>query len=205
MSIVALADNPLALGVGLFLVSLVHEETAMIGGGYLISEHALPADVVTLVLILGLITGDWGVYGLGAAARRVPRLRRWVGSDAAHRSRDWLADHLLLVIVVARLFPGPGILFPTFSGLGLIGVSFGRFAIRSAMVAVVYAPAMLYLLTLYGKLVIPNIGWWGWPALIVVSTVGFGGPWARPLRRRAADFIGMNRSAGVASTKPTVD
>jgi membrane protein DedA with SNARE-associated domain len=157
----------------------------------LISERGEPMGLVICVLIAGLVVGDWAIYGFGAAAQRVPRLKRWLRSDLACRSRQWMEDHLLLVIVVARVFPGPGILFPTFSGLGLIGVSFGRFAARSALAATLYAPAMLYLTSLYGSLVVPHIGWWGWPIMIALSIVGFVGPWARPLRRRVVDFIGL--------------
>jgi membrane protein DedA with SNARE-associated domain len=177
--------------VVLFLVSLLHEETAMIGGGFLISERGEPMITVSCVLIAGLIVGDWAIYGFGAAAQRVPTLKRWRRSELACRSRQWMQEHLLLVIVIARVFPGPGILFPTFGSLGLIGVPFGRFAARSALVAAVYAPAMLYLTTVYGNLVVPYIGWWAWPALIVLSIMSFVGPWARPLRRRVVDFIGL--------------
>jgi membrane protein DedA with SNARE-associated domain len=201
MFIESLFGSPSGLCLGLFLVSLIHEETAMVGGGYLVTERGLPAEVVALVLIAGLIAGDWGIYGFGAAAQRVPGLKRWLRSDIARRSRARVDDHLFLVIAIARVFPGPGILFPTFSGLGLIGVGFGRFAVRSALVAAVYAPAMLFLTTVYGDVVVPRIGRWGWPALIVVSIVGFVGPWARPLRRWVIDFIGLNRSEGNAPTK----
>jgi membrane protein DedA with SNARE-associated domain len=194
MSIASLAGSPLVLCLGLFLMSLLHEETAMIAGGFLVSDRGLPFELVTAVLIAGLIAGDWGIFGLGVAARHVPRLARWLDTDPARRSRDWLDRHLLLVVTVARLFPGPGILFPTFSTLGLIGVSFPRFAFRSAAVAALYAPAMLYLTALYGDVVVPRIGWWGWPALLALSIAAFGGPWARPLRRWLSDLVGMQRS-----------
>jgi membrane protein DedA with SNARE-associated domain len=175
----------------------------MIGGGFLIAERGEPMGLVICVLIAGLVFGDWAIYGFGAAAQRVPRLKRWLRSDLACRSRQWMEDHLLLVIIIARVFPGPGILFPTFSGLGLIGVTFGRFAARSALAAALYAPVMLYLTTLYGNLVVPQIGWWGWPILIVASILGFVGPWARPLRRRVVDFIGLRAIAeATGSTAP---
>jgi membrane protein DedA with SNARE-associated domain len=200
MLVESLADSSLALCIGLFLVSLFHEETAMIGGGYLVSERGLSMEIVVLVLTMGLIAGDWGIFGMGVAARRIPRLRRWLKSDIAGRSHEWLERHLLLIVAIARVFPGPGILFPTFAGLGLLGVGFGGFALRSAVVAALYAPAALYLTILYGNVVVPRVGWWGWPALIVLLIVGFGGPWARPLRHRLASFIGLNRSAGGPST-----
>ena len=64
----------------MFLMSLVHEETAMVGGGYLITEEGLPALPVVLVLTAGVMCGDWGVYGLGVIARRVPAKRAAVAS-----------------------------------------------------------------------------------------------------------------------------
>jgi membrane protein DedA with SNARE-associated domain len=190
-----LAGGPFALCLGLFFLSLLHEETGIVAGGYLVSEQGLHPGIVALVLILGLVVGDWGVYGLGAAARRVPRLRRWVASPRGLRSRDWLDRHLFLVVAVARLFPGPGVLFPTFTGLGLMGVSFLRFALWSAAVAAFYAPAGMFLTILYGDMAVPRLGWWAWPLLAALSLVGIGGAWACPLRRRIFDLLGLDGRA----------
>jgi membrane protein DedA with SNARE-associated domain len=175
----------------MFLMSLVHEETAMVGGGYLIAEQGLPAVPVVLVLTAGVMGGDWGVFGLGVVARRVPALKRWLKSDNALRSHAWLDDHLLLVVVVARVFPGPAILLPTFSGLGLVGIPFARFALRSALVTVLYVPVALAATTLFGHAVVPLLGWWAWPALFALSAIGLAGPWSRPLRRRVSSLIGL--------------
>ena len=190
-----LAGNEIVACLGLFLLTLAHEETAIIAGGYLIAEHELDVGVANLALTLGVIAGDWAIYGLGAAAGRMPPLRRWIRSTNLVRSRDWLRQHLLFVIVVARLFPGPGILFPVFSGLGLLHAGFPRFALRSALVAAVYTPAMLYLTVLYGDAVVPLSGWPGWVALLVVPAILMTGPWARPFRRRAAALVGIDAAA----------
>jgi membrane protein DedA with SNARE-associated domain len=186
-----LAENVFVACVGLFLLSFAHEETAIIAGGYLITQHQMRAELVTLALTLGIIAGDWAIYGLGAAAGRLPRLKRWLASKKVGQSREWLQRRLLLVIVIARLFPGPGILLPVFSSLGLFGVSFPRFALRSAVVAAVYAPVMLYLTVLYGDAFVPRVGWIAWPILLIVPAIGLGGPWARPLRRRVSELVGI--------------
>lgn len=183
--------NATLLSGGMFLMSLLHEETAMVAGGYLIAEHGVPVQMVVIVLILGVMSGDWSVYGLGVLARRLPFLRRWLRSDNALRSRRWLDDHLLLVVVVARVFPGPAVLVPTFSGLGLVGISFSRFAVRSAVATALYVPVALLVTATFGRAVVPYLGWWVWPAMFALSAVGFGGPWARPLRQRAFRMIGI--------------
>jgi membrane protein DedA with SNARE-associated domain len=183
--------NAVLLCGGMFLMSLVHEETAMVAGGYLIAEHGMPGPTVVVVLVLGVMCGDWGVYGLGVLARRLPVLRRWLRSDNALRSHRWLDDHLLLVVIVARVFPGPAVLVPTYSGLGMVGVRFPRFAVRSAVVTALYVPAALLVTTAFGQTVVPHLGWWVWPAMFVLSAVGFGGPWARPMRQWAFRMIGV--------------
>lgn len=186
-----LAGNVAITCVGLFLLSFAHEETAIIVGGYLLTQHQMRAELVTVVLMAGIIIGDWGVYGLGAAARRLPRLKQWLASKKVVQSREWLQKRLLFVIVVARLFPGPGILFPVFSSLGFLGVSFPHFALRSAAVAAVYTPAMLYLTVVYGDELVPRVGWLAWPALLILPAIGLSGPWARPLRRWASSLVGL--------------
>lgn len=184
-------QNPVASGAGLFLLSFAHEETAIIAGGYLVSAHRMRPELVAAVLTLGIIAGDWVIFGLGASAARLPVFARWVESGKLVHSREWLHRHLLFVIVVARLFPGPGVLFPTFSGLGLLQVGFVRFAVRSALVAAVYTPAMLYLTVLYGDALVPQIGWIAWPALLIGPAIALGGPWARPLRRWVRGLVGI--------------
>ena len=196
-------ENPLVVAVGLFLLSFAHEETAIIAGGYLVTGHQISAELVLAVLTLGIIAGDWAIYGLGAAAGRLPQLERWVESGRLVRSREWLTRHLLFVIVVARLFPGPGILFPVFSGIGVLRVSFARFAARSALVATIYTPAMLYFTVLYGDALVPQIGWIAWPILLIAPAVGLGGPWARPMRRWASQLVGIGPTPprGIAPTR----
>lgn len=189
-----LVQNPAAASAGLFLLSFAHEETAIIAGGYLVTAHHVQPAVVVAVLTAGIIAGDWTIFALGHGAARFPVLARWVRSGKLVRSRDWLDRHLLFVIVVARLFPGPGILFPTFSGLGLLQIGFARFAARSALVASIYTPAMLYLTVLYGDAFVPQIGWIAWPVLLIAPAIALAGPWSRPLRRWAWRLVGIGSS-----------
>jgi membrane protein DedA with SNARE-associated domain len=185
------AENFAATAFGLFLLTFAHEETAIIAGGYLVTAHGLAWEIVLLVLTLGVITGDWTIYALGAAARRLPRLERFLAAERIVASAVWLRRRMLFVIVVARLFPGPGILFPVFSGLGLLGVGFPRFALGSATVAAVYTPAMLYLTIAYGDALVPHLGWAAWVLLLVLPAFALVGPWSRPLRRWASHQVGL--------------
>jgi membrane protein DedA with SNARE-associated domain len=157
--------------------------------------------VVLIVLTAGVIAGDWAIYWLGAASRRLKVLERFLRSERTIRSGEWLDRRLLLVIVVARLFPGPGILFPVFSSIGLLGIGFAGFAVRSAAVAAVYTPVMLYLTLLYGDAMAPLLGWWAWPALLLVSLVGVGGPWARGLRHVVGEWVGLHDEGSTHSGK----
>ncbi len=202
MSLASLAWSPVLLLGGMFLMSMVHEETAMVAGGYLITDQGLPTLPVVVVLTVGVMSGDWSVYGLGVIARRVPALKRWLKSDHALRSHRWLDDHLFLVVFVARVFPGPAILVPAYSGLGMMGVSFPRFAVRSAFVTLLYVPLALALTTLFGLEVVPRIGWWAWPVAFALSAVGVSGPWARPLRRWAYALLGIGNAAGPSRGRP---
>lgn len=186
-----LGESALVICLGLFLLTFVHEETGIIAAGYLVTEDRLGVAVVLPVLTLGIIAGDWIIFAIGAVARRLPWFERWLASEKLMRSRDWLQRRMLLVIVVARLFPGPGILFPVFSGLGFLRAGFPRFALWSSLVAAIYTPGMLYLTVLYGDALVPHVGWIAWVALLVVPAIGIFGPWARPLRRWASRLVGL--------------
>jgi len=160
-----------ALIVTLFLATFVHEFIAIGIAAYSVADHRLSLGLATLVLFAGIVAGDWCIYGLGAAARHLPGIRRWTGSRRVLGLQDWSARNLLTVVVTARMLPAG--LFPTFTALGWTGVSFVRFARISALVAAIYVPVVLYMLIKADEVAITRFGNWAWLVVAPVAAAGF--------------------------------
>jgi membrane protein DedA with SNARE-associated domain len=167
----------------LFFAAIAYENIAIVAAAYLIVEHEAPVLPVAFAVFAGIVAGDWLVYGIGALARQFPLFRRWVGGDTAARSRRWMGDHLVTLVIAARLFPGPGVLFPTFAAFGGLGLPFWRFARASAVTAALYTPLVLLLVITYGVAVATRIGWAAWAVLAVVLMAALTGPWTQRLSR----------------------
>src|SRR6266404_4328527 len=116
-----LAGIPATLCLALFVSTFLHEYVAFAAATYYIVEHRLTLTLAAAAVFAGIIVGDWSIYGIGVAARLLPRVRRWTISATSLRSPDWIDRHLILLVVLSRLLPG--VIFPTFTALGYVGAS----------------------------------------------------------------------------------
>jgi membrane protein DedA with SNARE-associated domain len=134
----------LSLYVGTFL----HEGTAIAAGAaFLVAQRSSMLLTVT-VLIAGIISGDLGVYGLGALARRSKWLQRRLGVGTQDDTQPRTGHRLIPVVAMCRVVPG--MLFPTFFSYGWRGVPFGHFAMASTVVTLCYVPVLLALFVQFG-------------------------------------------------------
>lgn len=148
-----------------FLATLVHEDSAIVSGAYLMHSHGMTMPVAMTTLMSGVIAGDLAIYGLGTLAARVVPLRRFVLTRITPSRRDWLDRNLMSTLVACRV--APGLLFPTFLTCGFLSVPFRRFAMGVVGTALIYVPVMLLAVLAIGEDVIEKFGPWGWGALLL--------------------------------------
>jgi membrane protein DedA with SNARE-associated domain len=134
----------LSLYVGTFL----HEGTAIAFGAACLVAQRSSVVLTATVLIAGIITGDLGIYGLGALARRSKWLQRRLGVGTRDGIQPKTRHGLLPVVAMCRVVPG--MLFPTFLSYGWRGVPFGHFAMASTVVTLLYVPVLLTLFVQFG-------------------------------------------------------
>lgn len=149
-----------------FLATLVHEDSAIVSGAYLMHSQGMTMPVAMATLMSGVIAGDLGIYGLGILAARVVPLRRFVLTRITPSRRDWLDRNLMSTLVACRI--APGLLFPTFLTCGFLSVPFRRFALGVVSTAAIYVPIMLLMVLTAGTDVIERLGPWGWGALLLM-------------------------------------
>lgn len=169
MTLNFLVSHKLCMVLVLFLATFVHEDFAIIGGSYLVSEDQVSLVLVFMSTLCGVVAGDLGIYGLGALCARNRKLRQWAGRRFSDGPPKWLDRNLALTVIGCRFVPVS--LFPTFAACGLIGVPFRRFAAFTAVSALVYVPALFAVTMLLGREATETIGSWSWAVVLAAGLV----------------------------------
>jgi membrane protein DedA with SNARE-associated domain len=149
----------------LLMLPFAHEDLAIILGGYIIVNKLMPASLVGLSIYGGMVASDLALYGLGAAARYVPWLRRYAVDASMRQVGDTLKRNVFGLVTLCRVVPG--VMFVAFVACGWARVSLARFTAASLIVSALYLPLMLYLVIVFGDALDDRIGLWAWPMLFV--------------------------------------
>ncbi len=155
----------LAKITSLLVLPFAHEDLAIILGGYIIVNKLMPVALVALSIYGGMVASDVALYGIGAAARRLPWLKSIAVDGRVRRFSETLKRNVFGLVALCRVVPG--VVFVAFIACGWMRVSFARFTIASLLVSAVYLPLMLYLVITFGDALDNHIGVWAWPMVFV--------------------------------------
>jgi len=158
--------------IALFFLTFAHEDIAIVAAAFAGIEYNLPTGFALGSVYAGMVVSDLAVYGLGRVARRSRWLRARVIGPRVNDVHAWLEAHLFRVVGLCRLTPG--LLFPTFVACGWFRIPFRRFALASVMAGAVYVPIAFGLVSLLGRTVLQQLGYWAWAVMLVlvVALVG---------------------------------
>ncbi len=154
---------------GLFFGTFLQEDVAIVAGGLLVVRHELPLILVAISLFTGVIFGDIIIYGLGAAARKIPWVYKKLVNPRVEQAKKSLEKNLTSTILLVRFLPS--ILFPTFLACGLMGISFYQFLITTLVSGIIWTTILLTLVIKLGDVVFPAYGYWGWAIMISISAM----------------------------------
>ena len=186
----------------LVLLPFFREDLAILAGGLLVVERGLPPFLAFLSLYVGVIASDFALFGLGRLAGRSAEARELLLTPRVERVGRWLRHHVPAAMIVARIVPG--VIFPVYVGLGLLGVRTRVFAPLTMATALVYVPVVLWLVIRFGEDALSGRGYWVWilaAAALVLLTAQWARnpPWALLLRVGGSGLGGMvRRPAAVA-------
>lgn len=189
----------------LFLATLVHEDVAILSGAYLSAHDGLPALLVMGTLLLGVVAGDFAIYGMGALARRTTGAGRWgwlgrrLDGDAVARAEAWLRGNLFVAVASCRVLPFA--LFPTYGACGWLRIPFRRFSVPVVVSAALYVPLVFTLFRLFGERLARTLDLWGWAfaaALVALALVAR----RRIAAPRALQVLGAGAPPLPAATHP---
>jgi membrane protein DedA with SNARE-associated domain len=127
--------NHAAGGAGIFLLSLLSEDSATLTGALLAALGNLPWSFAFAACFLGIWVGDLGLYGLARFCGRpvVSALLLRGETRILQKGEEWFVRHGLWALVVCRFVPGTRL--PTFLAAGLLGMPIARFAVITGFLA----------------------------------------------------------------------
>ncbi len=162
----------LAKFVSLIVLPFADEDFAIILGGYIVVNRLMPVGLVALTIYVGMVASDFAFYGVGAAARRTPWLKRLAVNDRVHSFAHMLKRNVFEVVALCRVVPGLG--YVAFVACGWTRVPFGSFTLATLLISALYLPLMLYLVIVFGDAMDDHVGLWAWPLMLVaVAIIGF--------------------------------
>jgi membrane protein DedA with SNARE-associated domain len=163
--------DPLAFDLLLlFFAASLHDDVAIVMAALFAYERGVPPAYGLTAVYTGTIANNYVLYRLGAAARRVPGLRRWLIGEKVGHVRQRLKKHLVPTMVLCRIIPGS--LSPAILGCGWLGIPFARFALTTVISAALYLALVSALVFTLGETVLQRLS--GTAGLVAFVLLAFG-------------------------------
>lgn len=116
------AHDPFLLALSLFLGTFVLEDAAIAAGGAAAGSGMGDVGLIFAALYAGIVTGDLGLYGLGALGNRYKRVEDWVRAKAGNRIGEVVSKNAIVLTLTVRTIPG--LRMPTYIAFGLLRTPF---------------------------------------------------------------------------------
>jgi len=159
---------PFALAGATFLL----EDAATVAGALLASENLVSGEAAFAGLMVGIVLGDAGLYGLGHLARQSTRFLRLVRRLGLSEDREAKAQKLFTQTLVGTVFTTrfiPGMRLPTYLACGYLNVSFSKFMLCVVLASALWTGVVFWIVLTLGQSVLTHLGPWQIPAAIVIG------------------------------------
>lgn len=160
---------PSAGFLAVIVATFILEDVAIVGTALLAATDMMAPSAGLVALLIGIVLGDIGLFGIGYGAARLPKLRKYVDTQAAQRLRDVGTNRPFSLVFSTRFVPGMRL--PTYTSLGYVGASFWRF-LQAVLFAVgVWTVSVYSLVFFLGQSVLVELGPWKYAAIGLVLAI----------------------------------
>jgi membrane protein DedA with SNARE-associated domain len=167
-----LAGDPLVLGIAIALFTFVLEDAATVASGLLSAEGLIHPLWALGALYMGIVLGDFGLYGFGRLARENRWARRLLEKRSVTLTRAWMGKRYFATVFGARFVPG--LRLPTYTACGFFDLSFPRFALYAAVAAAAWTTLLFIVIFTFGRWAVEELGPWRWAlGLAIVLAILF--------------------------------
>ncbi|MBS1041197.1 VTT domain-containing protein [Gluconobacter cerinus] len=160
----ALASQPAWLkAVSIIVGTFILEDVATVLSGVAARAGHVSIALALGALWFGVAIGDFGLYGLGAAGARWPRLRRFLTLPKQERTQDWFSKNVIRIVAISRFVPGARL--PLYTACGFFHAPFLRFALTAVLATLVWTTLLFLLAMRIGGWLLAHQGGWRWAGL----------------------------------------
>ncbi len=153
---------PLAIILGTFIL----EDATTMLVGILAADGQIHITLALLSLYLGIILGDFWLYGMGYMAGS-HRWARWFISHSRYETtRAWLEERFEGAVFTSRFVPGMRL--PTYTAAGFLQLPFKRFVPPVVVGTLIWTSLFFAGAYLFGNVTSSWLGVWRWPLVIIV-------------------------------------
>jgi len=163
---------------GLFLLTFLSEDAAVIAGGIAASEKNEAWLPVFLTIFLGVWAGDLGIYFLARYFGRPLVERFWKSKEkigrGVDRGEEWFHRYGFAALLLCRVVPGMRL--PTYISAGFLRMPVPSFTVLTGIFAIGWILLIFWVVSLMGKAA-PNLlqeirSHLGWTILVVMLLMG---------------------------------
>jgi len=125
-SLLKLSTEPMWIFASIILLSYMLEDLAIVTAAVLAAEQVISVQYSSFAIIIGIISGDVGLYFIGFLANKHTSVKKYLAnSQKSYKFFNALDKNLVKNILIIRFVPGLRFIF--YTSCGLLKVSFWRY------------------------------------------------------------------------------
>jgi len=169
---------PLFMPAVVILATFILEDATTILVGVWAATGNLSPESALVSLYIGIVLGDFGLYGFGRLAALPSTGARIARHDRLTPFRDWLENRLVLATFTVRFLPG--LRLPAYTATGFFGMPFRRFAVTVMLATAIWTTGLFAAAYFLGAATADHLGTWRWPlCLVPIAALFLIGRWSR--------------------------
>ncbi len=149
---------------GIIIGTFILEDATTMLVGVLSADGFIGIPLALVSLYLGIILGDFWLYGMGYLAAN-HRFARWfINHERYEPIRSWLEERFESAVFTSRFVPGMRL--PTYTAAGFLKLPFRRFVPPVVIGTLIWTSLFFAAAYLFGNLTSDWLGVWRWPLAI---------------------------------------
>lgn len=123
------------------LASYILEDLAIIAAAVIAADQIIPVPLAFYAILMGIVSGDIGLYLIGHYSKKHPALNRWLNkNNRQQRYERFFESNLIKNILLIRFVPG--LRFVCYTSCGVFRAHFGQFIVGVAVAGILWVSAV---------------------------------------------------------------
>ena len=159
-------NNPLLLAFFIIIGTYILEDAAIVSAALLSADGLISPFTAFAALIIGILTGDIGLYLLGILLRNIRSIAHFISIEKFKQAQGWLTQRMTLSVLLVRFIPG--LRLPTYTACGFLGLPFGYFFMLVLLAGITWTAVIFWSIFIFSHSFLNHLSYWKWLFLPVL-------------------------------------